>query len=205
MGVSPRPAYDAVVTILFVNCARAISTHLLPSSRCVITQFNSGRRVEPLAAALFAGTAEPVSQPSRSTMRRTGRLLTPSMPLASSARPAPPTAAVVAHPGDDVAERHDAVLCGVRFVEHALLPAALTGDAQEPRRKRGEGFVESLSAGQVVVAVGSPVAAGDAGHWACPPHSARSSQCASRRPPRRRAPLPAPPRAAASPACGWSW
>ena len=28
-------SYDAIVTIRFANCARAISTHLLPSSRCV--------------------------------------------------------------------------------------------------------------------------------------------------------------------------
>jgi hypothetical protein len=39
----------------------------------------------------FLGYVRPQPQPARSTIRRTtGRLLTPSMPLTSSARPAPP-------------------------------------------------------------------------------------------------------------------
>jgi hypothetical protein len=70
-------------------------------------------------------------QLSRSATFRTGRLLTPSMPVSSSAFPAP-AAALVAHPVEDVADQH-AALCGIRLVEHALVAAAVARDAHIPR------------------------------------------------------------------------
>ena len=67
----------------------------------------------------------------RSTMRRTGLLLTPSMPERSStfsAMPPQPSWRILL---DDVADPHLA-LSGVRLVEHPLLPAPFAGDAHEP-------------------------------------------------------------------------
>jgi creatinine amidohydrolase/Fe(II)-dependent formamide hydrolase-like protein len=51
----------------------------------------------------------------------------------------------VAHPVEDVADQH-AALCGIRLVEHALVAAAVTGDAHKPTREGGERFVERLGA-----------------------------------------------------------
>ena len=66
-----NPPYDAVVTIRFANCARALSTHLTsPFRGASITQTsNSGRRSP--AAAHFANAVSPPAARSR-----TGRLLT---------------------------------------------------------------------------------------------------------------------------------
>ena len=100
------------------------------------------------------------SHPSRSTIRRTGRLLTPSMPVSSSAFPAQPAAAVVAHPGDDVAQAA-VPPPGVRLVDHLHLAAAVALDAQEPRRERGERLAHGLGAsGQRLGAVAAPVPRG---------------------------------------------
>jgi hypothetical protein len=48
--------------------------------------------------------------------------------------PCPTAAAVMAHAGDDIADRHIAPL-HVRLVEHAVLPAPIAGDPEEPRRE----------------------------------------------------------------------
>jgi hypothetical protein len=47
------------------------------------------------------------------------------------------------HLGDDVADQHLAVH-HVRLGDHPLLAAAITHDAQEPRRERAQGFVEGF-------------------------------------------------------------
>ena len=48
-----------------------------------------------------------------------------------------PAAAVMAHPGQDVAQRPGPP-SGVRLIDHLHLAAAVALDAQEPRRERGE-------------------------------------------------------------------
>jgi len=60
----------------------------------------------------------------RSRIFRTCRLL-PSMPVSNSTFPAP--AAVMARPGDDLADQHVA-LCRVDLVHHPVLAAAVAGD-----------------------------------------------------------------------------
>ena len=59
-AANPCP-YDAIVTIRFANCARALSTHLsLPAGALRYPKLNLGRRLEPPASGgpPFAGTAE---------------------------------------------------------------------------------------------------------------------------------------------------
>ena len=54
--------------------------------------------------------------------------------------PCPAAAAVVAHVGEEVAERHGALeQWGLHLVQH---PAAVAGDAHEPRRERRQRLVE---------------------------------------------------------------
>jgi hypothetical protein len=61
-----------------------------------------------------------VAHPPRSTIRRTGRLDTPSVPVSSSAFAARP-------------QRHVAVPAGdADLIQHAHLAAAVALDAQEP-------------------------------------------------------------------------
>ena len=76
--------------------------------------------------------------PPRSTMRRTGRLDTPSMPVSSSAFPASPP-----QPSWRIRAMMSRIgwapLRGVRLADHLHLAAAVALDAQEPGRERANG------------------------------------------------------------------
>ena len=97
-----------------------------------------------------------------STIRRTGRLLAPSMPVSNSTSPRGP-AAVVPHAVNDVADQHLA-LRDVRLGDHPLLAAAITHDAQEPRRERAQRLVERFRAGRQRVVVASSSTRPPSGH-----------------------------------------
>ena len=84
------------------------------------------------------------------------------MPVSSSALPAQPAAAVVAHPGEEIAERQGALTLGaVRLVNHGRLAAAVALDAEEPRREGAERLAQGLGGrGERVVTVAAPVPPG---------------------------------------------
>jgi hypothetical protein len=95
-------------------------------------------------------------RPSISTIRRTGRLDTPSMPVSSSARPGRPP-----QPSwRSFAMRLQSGISRRRpVVQHAHLATAVAFDAQEPRRERTERLGQGLGRrGQRVGAVTAPVA-----------------------------------------------
>jgi hypothetical protein len=75
--------------------------------------------------------------PPRSTIRRTGWLLTPSTPVTiSTCAGGLSAAALVPGAGDEVAEPHVLLTsAGVGLVQHPYLAAALALDAQEPGRE----------------------------------------------------------------------
>jgi hypothetical protein len=130
-------------------------------------------------------TPSGAGHPSISTIRRTGRLLAPSMPVSSST-PCPAAAAVVAHAVDDVPDQHVASI-HVRLVEHAVLPAPIAGDSHEPLRKSTERLVQGFPAGrQRLGAIAAPVACRDrpGGHSVARRTISRNSASAAS--PRRR-------------------
>ena len=144
------------------------------SSMRAIMRVISGTEVTvvfSIGASDQAGAAQPSN-----TIRRTGRLDTPSMPVSSSAFPARPPQpswrirAMMSRIG--MAPRFD-----VRLVDHLHLAAAIALDAQEPGRERGERLVEGLGAGrQWVGAVAEPVSPGrapDGHHARSPPDNHR--------------------------------
>jgi hypothetical protein len=82
------------------------------------------------------------------------------MPEINSTLACAAAAAGMAHELDDVADQHVA-LWRVGLGEHAVLPAAVAGDLQEPGRERAERLIERLSGrGERGVAVAAPVACG---------------------------------------------
>jgi hypothetical protein len=71
-----------------------------------------------------------------------------------------PAAAVMTHPGQDVAQRPGPP-SGVRLIDHLHLAAAVALDVQEPRGERGERLVAGLGTGRErLVAVAPPVPRG---------------------------------------------
>ncbi len=102
--------------------------------------------------------------PPISTIRRTGRLLAPSMPVSSSTLPAfppQPSWRMRARMSRSVRSRH----AGVRLVDHLHLAAAVALDPQEPRRERPERLGQRFGGrGQRVVAVAAPVPLRKLGH-----------------------------------------
>ena len=74
--------------------------------------------------------------------------------------PCPAAAAVVPHPLDDLPQLHVA-LREVRLGKHAVLPAPIAPDPQQPARERGERLVHCLGADrQWVIPIAAPVALG---------------------------------------------
>ena len=85
-----------------------------------------------------------VTQPPISSIRRTGRLLTPSMPVSSSALPArPPQPSWRMRCTMSKSERSRR---GVGLVDHTLVATAFADDAQEPARERAERLLEGFGA-----------------------------------------------------------
>jgi hypothetical protein len=100
----------------------------------------------------------PGQGPPISTMHRIGRLETPSMPVSNSALPArPPQPSWRTRPmrTRSAMPRRCSNMCA--SLEHAVRAAAVTADAQEPRRKRAHRLPERLLVrGQRIGAVASP-------------------------------------------------
>ena len=74
------------------------------AARLAVPSCHSAMRASMRVMSGTEVTGSPSASPPISTIRRTGRLLAPSMPVSSSALPAQPAAAVVAHAGEDVAQ-----------------------------------------------------------------------------------------------------
>ena len=150
---------------VFVNCARALSTHLPFLGASVTQSFKLGpslSRRRPHFCRNRRACQSAFAQQD-SPHRATGDALDAGQQL----RPArTAAAAAVPHAVEDVSDQHVAVY-QVYFGNQLLFATAVSHDAEEPRRKRAQRLVQGLLAGgQRVVAVAAPAAHGDA----CPGH-----------------------------------
>ena len=140
------------------------------NSHCCRTGNRQGRFPphQPMAHAAAAEGARQLDarppQSARSTIFRTGRLLTPSTPVSSSAL----AAARRSHRGAygrgnrGAARRADADVGAVRLVNHGRLTAAVALDAEEPRWKGAQRFGQCLGRRRErIVAIAAPTPARD--------------------------------------------
>ena len=98
---------------------------------------------------------------ARNTIRRTWRLGGAFDAGDQFGPPCPAAAAVVAHTGEEIAERHGALTLGaVRLVNHGRLTAAVALDAEEPRREGAQRFGQCLGRRRErIVAIAAPMPA----------------------------------------------